>query len=166
MTYNDNFDFTFVYKLTGKLIFLYYMRILINHKMFYINCIVFAINITSRHIICFMLHALNRNNYVNQLSLPGNSPISSQKPGDQEEREDDYSEGDDDLKTGDDLEISDDLETDDDEEINDDQNTRNTCITCGTKKVYIDLNKYFKTVQRFGKIYLIKLLLFWVTTVK
>lgn len=136
--------------------------------MFYINFIVFGINtcITSRHIICFMSHALNRNNYVNQISLPGNSPISLQKPGDQEEREDDYSEGNDDLKTGDDLETSDDLETDEVEEINDDQNTRNTCIMCGTKKVYIDLNKYFKTVQRFGKIYLIKLLLFWVTTVK
>lgn len=100
--------------------------------MFYINFIVFAINITSRHIICFMSHALNRNNYVNQMSLPGNSPISSQKPGDQEEREDDYSEGNDDLKTGDDLETSDNLETVDDEEINDDQNKCHTCITCGT----------------------------------
>lgn len=78
--------------------------------MFDINFIVFAINITSRHIICFMSHALNRNNYVNQMSLPGNSPISSQKPGDQEEREDDYSESDDNLKTGDDLETSDNLE--------------------------------------------------------
>lgn len=42
-----------------------------------------------------MSHALNRNNYVNQMSLPGNSPISPQKPGDQEEREDNYSEGND-----------------------------------------------------------------------
>lgn len=100
--------------------------------MFYINFIVFAINITSRHIICFMSHALNRNNYVNQMSLPGNSPISPQKPGDQEEREDDYSESDDKLKTGDDLETSDNLETVDDEEINDDQNKCHTCITCGT----------------------------------
>lgn len=31
--------------------------------------------------------------------------------------------------------------------------------------VYIDLNKYFKIVQRFGKIYFIKLLLFWVIIV-
>lgn len=108
--------------------------------MFYINFIVFAINTTSRLIICFMSHALNRNNYVNQMSLPGNSPISPQKPGDQEEREDDYSEGNDDLKTGDDLETSDDLETDEDEEINDDQNTRHTCIRYGTKKVYIFQN--------------------------
>lgn len=61
-----------------------------------------------------------------------NSPISSQKPGDQEEREDDYSESDDNLKTGDDLETSDNLETVDDEEINDDQNKCHTCITCGS----------------------------------
>lgn len=79
-----------------------------------------------------MSHALNRKNYVNPMSLPGNSPISFQTPGDQEEREDDYSESDDNLKTGDDLETSDNLETVDDEEINDDQNKCHTCITCGT----------------------------------
>lgn len=48
-----------------------------------------------------MSHALNRNNYVNQMSLPGNSPISPQKPGDQEEREDNYSEGNDRCRSGD-----------------------------------------------------------------
>lgn len=65
MIYNDNFDFIFVYKLIGKLIFFYYMWILINYKMFYINFIVFVINIILWYIICFMLYVLNWNNYVN-----------------------------------------------------------------------------------------------------
>lgn len=68
--------------------------------------------------------------------------------------------------TGVDLETSDDLETDEDEEKLVMIKIRVIhVLRVAPKKVYIDLNRYFKTVQRFGKIYLIKLLLFWVTTV-